>query len=318
MRLTSRMAVVLPQPDGPTRTQISPGGDLEGEVVDRRLARAGVALLDVVEDQRRGLRVGRLPLVVGGVLGDQGEAPAQQAGGSGGTLPLRSRPPAAHRRARRPPGGRRAPPAAASRPSAVATSQSANHAFFGQQRAVEVRADDVVAAHALEARRAGVAVALQDAAERLRARSEVRAPAVVLEAGEDARLGRARGAATSMATLPISRGPSSRTVRRSTRPDARAAPRRRARSCGRGAGSRRRRRGRPRRGRPRRAAPRAWSSTRSARAERLVAVLTAAEVEEVVRVGVDRGRRASPPSASKPSPRQAQRRSSSRRFPRSA
>jgi hypothetical protein len=26
MRLTRRMAVVLPQPDGPTRTQISPAG----------------------------------------------------------------------------------------------------------------------------------------------------------------------------------------------------------------------------------------------------------------------------------------------------
>ena len=26
MRLTIRMAVVLPQPDGPTRTQISPAG----------------------------------------------------------------------------------------------------------------------------------------------------------------------------------------------------------------------------------------------------------------------------------------------------
>ena len=37
-RLIILMVVVLPQPDGPTSTQISPSGDLEGEVVDRDLA----------------------------------------------------------------------------------------------------------------------------------------------------------------------------------------------------------------------------------------------------------------------------------------
>ena len=38
-RLTSFSAVVLPQPDGPTSTQISPGRDLEAEPLRRRLAR---------------------------------------------------------------------------------------------------------------------------------------------------------------------------------------------------------------------------------------------------------------------------------------
>ncbi len=45
----------------------------------------------------------------------------------------------------------------------------------------------MVADHALEARGAGVAVALEHAAERLRTGAQVRAPAVVLEAGEHAR-----------------------------------------------------------------------------------------------------------------------------------
>ena len=90
IRLTRRIAVVLPQPDGPTRTQMRPAGtSKERSWIAGSLA-PGVALLDVVEDQRRGLRVGRLPLVVGGVLGDQGEAPARRAGEAGD--PTRSDP----------------------------------------------------------------------------------------------------------------------------------------------------------------------------------------------------------------------------------
>ena len=54
------------------------------------------------------------------------------------------------------------------------------------------------------------------------------------------------------------------------------------------------------------------------RAEALVAVLAAAEVEEVVRVGVDGLAEARPAVSSKPIPRQAQRRSSMSRLPRSA
>ena len=54
-----------------------------------------------------------------------------------------------------------------------------------------------------------VAVAAQHAAERLLAGAEVRAPAVVLEAGETRGWRRGPGSSTSIATLPISRGPSS-------------------------------------------------------------------------------------------------------------
>ena len=59
----------------------------------------------------------------------------------------------------------------------------------------------------------------QDAPERLLARAEVRAPAVVLEAREHARAGRRSSSSeTSIATLPIRRGPSSRTVCTSSSP----------------------------------------------------------------------------------------------------
>ena len=59
---------------------------------------------------------------------------------------------------------------------------------------------------ALEARAAVVAVTAQDAAERLLGGAEARPAAVVLEAREH------RPSSSSIATLPISRGPSSRTV----------------------------------------------------------------------------------------------------------
>src|SRR4051794_6516098 len=54
-----------------------------------------------------------------------------------------------------------------------------------QQRAVQVRADDGAAADALGARGARVAVALQDAPERLLAAAEMRVAGMVLESGED-------------------------------------------------------------------------------------------------------------------------------------
>ncbi len=41
IRLTIRIAVVLPQPEGPTSTQISPGGHLERELVDGGALGAG-------------------------------------------------------------------------------------------------------------------------------------------------------------------------------------------------------------------------------------------------------------------------------------
>ena len=126
----------------------------------------------------------------------------------------------------------------------------------------------------------------QDAAERLLACPEVRAAAVVLESGEHLRPGEP-GSSTSMATLPISRGPSLAdrlAGRRGRRPGAGPRP---ARSCGRAAGSRRR---------PRTRRPALGGGVQGValdrgqvlRAQRLVAVLAAAEVEEVVGVGVDR------------------------------
>ena len=49
-RLTIFIDVVLPQPDGPTRTQISPAGIVRRQVVDgRRLRAAGYRLRDVLE-----------------------------------------------------------------------------------------------------------------------------------------------------------------------------------------------------------------------------------------------------------------------------
>ena len=53
-------------------------------------------------------------------------------------------------------------------------------------------------------------------------------------------------------------------------------------------------------------------------AQHLVAILAAADVEEVVGVRVERRRRGRRRSSSKPMPRQSQRRSSSSRLPRSA
>ena len=76
--------------------------------------------------------------------------------------------------------------------------------------AVRTTADALVAGPAV------IPMTAKDASEWALRRSQARAAAVVLEAGEHPSAARSRS--TSMATLPISRGPSSRTVSRSTRP----------------------------------------------------------------------------------------------------
>ena len=89
MRLTRRIAVVLPQPDGPTRTQMSPGGDDERQALDRRLGGPRVDLRDLAELERGRLRVRRRPLGLGGVRAVQEEVPRR---GDGEGRILTSRP----------------------------------------------------------------------------------------------------------------------------------------------------------------------------------------------------------------------------------
>ena len=242
MRLTIRIAVVLPQPDGPTSTQISPAGTSSESSSTAARSRARIALGHVAELERGGLlRLATAPrdwAVVEFML-------------AAASWPRVGRP---YRFTRR----RRGAPACAASSSASSSGASSRRGrargdqpvgepgVLRQQRAVQVGADDRVraAAHALEAVAPVVAVALEHAAERLLARPEVRAPAVVLEAGEHAARGPPSSRSTSIATLPISRGPSARGPSRGRRGRRPGSPRRRARSGGRAAGSRRRRRGR--------------------------------------------------------------------------
>ena len=170
-------------------------------------------------------------------------------------------------------------------PSASSIRRSASQTFFGQQRSVQVGADHVPAPHALVAVAAVVAVAREHAPERALPGAEIGAPAVVLEAGDHARR------------------------RRPGRP--------RSRSCRSAAGPARGRCGGPR-ARSRAASPLAQlvgvaeqlvaaadgehhGATLGRRVKRvalrlghvpghghLVAILAAAEVEEVVRGRVDR------------------------------
>ena len=72
-----------------------------------------------------------------------------------------------------------------------------------QQRAVQVGADHVAAQDALEAVPVVVAVAAEHAAERVLVRSEVGAPAVVLEAGDHARPGAEVGLDRAVADQPL-------------------------------------------------------------------------------------------------------------------
>ena len=240
MRLTSRIAVVLPQPDGPTSTQISPAGTSKLRSLDRRARPPVVALGDVAELERRRLWVRGRPLVLGGVFGwsPRGAAPvARNRPGS-----YRSDP----RPARRARSACAAPSSASSSgasgsssPSAVGDQPVGEPRVLGQQRAVEVGADHVVAQDALEAGRARVAVAAcSTRPSGCVAGAEVRAPAVVLEAGQHARPRQPGQARPRWRRCRSGAGrPRARCAgRRARRP---GSARRRARSGGRAAGSRR-------------------------------------------------------------------------------
>ena len=60
-RLTSLSAVVLPPPDGPTSTQISPAGTVSDSSSTAAAPRPGVDLRRVVEDELCGLALCRWP-----------------------------------------------------------------------------------------------------------------------------------------------------------------------------------------------------------------------------------------------------------------
>ena len=264
MRLTIRMAVVLPQPDGPTRTQISPAGTSRRERVDRGLARrrgsawsrrgtrarppAGARTAPrtgrwSVWSQRRSLGGGRERAYRAGYHRPAARRARRVRGVLERVVERRQRPRAGPARWRSASRRTRRSWAAAGR---------ADRCRSRAPRATPSKPDAPVLPWPRSTRPSGCSPA-----------PEVRAPAVVLEAGEDARAVEP-GSSTSIATLPISRGPSSRTVSQVDEPDARDRARRRARRRGRAAGSRRRRRGSTRAARRRRrAARRAWSSTRS-------------------------------------------------------
>ena len=221
IRLTIRMAVVLPQPDGPTSTQISPAGTSK-----ERSWIAGSSAPGYVFVTSRNSSVAACGCddgpsswavcgdVHGGVPGREGGQPIPRQSRSNDPTdrrragPTRGRRPRARRRAAR----------AALEAERRGDQPVGEPRVLGQQRAVEVGADDVVAQDALEARGARVAVALQHAAERLLAGAQVRAPAVVLEAGEHARAVEARAGAPRSRRCRSAAGPSSRTVCRSTSP----------------------------------------------------------------------------------------------------
>ena len=152
-----------------------------------------------------------------------------------------------------------------------------------EQRAVQVGAEHVQAAHALAAVGAVVAVPVQHPAERLGVGPEVGAPAVVLEAGQRPAAPPPRS--TSIETLPISRGPARARSRGRRCPRPGMDARRRAGSCGRAADSRRRRRAARRRRRPPRRSRRACVAQHVLGDQHLVAVLAAADVDQVVRAG---------------------------------
>ena len=67
IRLTIRIAVVLPQPDGPTSTQISPAGTVRERLVDGGGVGAGIDLRRLDELQLDGFAVAGRPLGLGGV-----------------------------------------------------------------------------------------------------------------------------------------------------------------------------------------------------------------------------------------------------------
>ena len=165
MRLTRRMAVVLPQPDGPDEDADLAGRDLEAQVLDRRLVRPLVGLGDVAELEGRRLRVRRRPLGLGGGGVFTEEVPG---GGSDGSERCRAGYPVAGQT-----------PAAAARvgvrgvlervverrqrlvePERRGDQPVGEPRVLGQQRAVEVGADHVCRARTpSKPERARVAVA---------------------------------------------------------------------------------------------------------------------------------------------------------------
>ena len=151
---------------------------------------------------------------------------------------------------------------------------------------MQVGADHVAVARALAPIVAVVAVAVQHPAERLCAGAQMRAAAVVLEAGEHATLG-ARQVDLDRDVADQPRPIRSRSCgRRAAR--LREAPRRRVGRRGRAAGSRRRRRARPRRAAAAAVSACALVLVQVRGAELLVAVLAAAHVVEVGAVRVER------------------------------
>ena len=183
-----------------------------------------------------------------------------------------------------------------SRPSAVRDQPVGEPDVLGQQRAVQIGADHVAGAGALDAVDAVVAVAAGARGRAARAPGPrcVRPPWFSKPASTAARR---RRASTSIATLPIRRGPSERTVRSVQQPDARQRLARPARSSARAAGSRRRPPSTTAPARGRVAARSRLCSARSRGAQLLVAILAAADVVEVGAVGVERRRRARSRSA---------------------
>ena len=186
MRLTIRIAVVLPQPDGPTSTQISPAGTSNESDWIAGSSLPGYVLETLLELER----------------GRHARERSITARPERGSDP---------RRGQRPRAWAASSSASAQRLQALEAQRRGDEPVgeprvLGQQRPVQVGADHVAAAHALEAVVAVVAVARagrgRAAARRRRGRCGRR--------GSRSRPARAGSpsSSTSMATLPISRGPS--------------------------------------------------------------------------------------------------------------
>ena len=319
MRLTSRMAVVLPHPDGPTSTQISPAGTLKLRSRSPVVLHRGSAWRHATNSTSRRLRPSgcrTAPRLGRCVRWTREEVPGADRRGRMPTGQEPDRPPGGPPRAPRPRARRRAARAARRAASAAGDEPVGEPGVLRQQRAVQVGADRRRRARRPRSptRRCcrGRAGPCPAAARRRRGacgRRGSRSPASTA--------GVAPASSTSIATLPMRRGPVHADGAQVDEPDARGPPRRRTRRRGRGAGSRRRPRGRACRRRPRRAARRAWSRRGPAR----TATGRGPGRRRGRRGRARPGRSASPrPAAvtSKPIPRHSQRRSSSSRLPRSA
>src|SRR3954447_4570094 len=194
MRLTSRIAVVLPEPDGPTRTHSSPAATSSDRSAIARDRAAGERCSAGRDSAVAASWLGKADgpsswAVLGGVTekvllcSRQGERRRTVPAAAGKTELLD---------AGRAPRGlvRRVLQTVVERCEGVLEAQRRGDQpvreprVLRQQGPVEVRPDDLARPDALVAGGPGVAVARQDAPERLRPRSEVRAAPVVLEAGE--------------------------------------------------------------------------------------------------------------------------------------